>query len=178
MKDHPLFFNRANQRSSGFVGKCGPLSEQHRQALPAAHLGKKASLKTRAKMSATRRGVPLTPRQRQASAARALSAEAREKMSLASKGHPVSPERLEKMRQRRHSEKTRQKMVDSAKARWQKHRQEHQKIYLMPGIVEAEHKRKIRESIIVFLTKNPEGIGFTCLLFSSKSVIEMYFDEE
>lgn len=44
VKDNPAFFNHANQLSNGFSARCGPFSENHREALRQASLGKKASL--------------------------------------------------------------------------------------------------------------------------------------
>lgn len=44
-----------------FGGRGGPLSESHKQKLRLAHLGKKASPETRAKMSAIRKGKKLSP---------------------------------------------------------------------------------------------------------------------
>lgn len=114
VKNHPLFFNRANQTSVKFTTPSGPLSENHKQKLRQTAFRGPHSSASRQKMKQSHQGKkrkPLSKAHKQAirqgmlKKNKAVSQETRQKMAQAKQGISRGP----------HAEKVKQKISQSLK---------------------------------------------------------------
>lgn len=123
VKSHPLFFNRANQTSSGFVtGE--KLTEAQKQKLREKATGKKHSLESRKKMSQQRRGKKRKP----------LSLEHKEKIRKALLG-------------KHHSPATRQKMIDTRKKLVARNQTDATKQKISQKMKQVSEERRLKNQI-------------------------------
>ena len=96
VKNHPAFFNRANQTSKGFSVSRGPLAAAHKESIRKALQGKKVSKETRMKMSQSRKGKPWSEAQKEVFKNRVMSEKTKQKISAKLTGRRVPPEQLAK----------------------------------------------------------------------------------
>ncbi len=122
VKDHPLFFNRANQTSTKFTTTGSP-SMATRAKMSAALQGHQVSPETRHKLSETGKGRRLSPEQRaavaEANRRRVVTSETKAKMAASQKNRSpqLRAQVAEKLTGTRRGEETKAKLADIARNR-------------------------------------------------------------